>query len=78
MDEVGSAWRGDTAVMPTTTATPDDIERKARDFRRKKLAKTSSMPAWYKNRQGTRQHVLSGAARVRKFRPGATSNTKFF
>jgi len=63
--------------MPTTAST-DDIERKARDFRRKKLAKTSSMPAWYKNRQGTRQHVLSGAARVRKFRPGTTSNTKFF
>ena len=77
MDEVESAWRGDTAVMPTTAST-DDIERKARDFRRKKLAKTSSMPAWYKNRQGTRQHVLSGAARVRKFRPGATSTTKFF
>jgi sec-independent protein translocase protein TatB len=77
MGEVESAWRGDTAVMPTTAST-DDIERKARDFRRKKLAKTSSMPAWYKNRQGTRQHVLSGAARVRKFRPGATSTTKFF
>jgi sec-independent protein translocase protein TatB len=78
MDEVESAWRGDTAVMPTTAST-DDIERKARDFRRKKLAKTSSMPAWYKNRQGTRQHVLSGAARVRKFRPGGvTSTTKFF
>ena len=77
MGEVESAWRGDTAVMPTTAST-DDIERKARDFRRKKLAKTSSVPAWYKNRQGTRQHVLSGAARVRKFRPGATSNTKFF
>jgi sec-independent protein translocase protein TatB len=77
MNEVESAWRGDTAVMPATAST-DDIERKARDFRRKKLAKTSSMPAWYKNRQGTRQHVLSGAARVRKFRPGATSNTKFF
>ena len=77
MNEVESAWRGDTAVMPTM-APPDDIERKARDFRRKKLAKTSSVPAWYKNRQGTRQHVLSGAARVRKFRPGATSNTTFF
>ena len=77
MGEVESAWRGDTAVMPTTAST-DDIERKARDFRRKKLAKTSSMPAWYKNRQNTRQHVLSGAARVRKFRPGPTSNTKFF
>jgi sec-independent protein translocase protein TatB len=78
MGEVESAWRGDMAATPAPTATPDDIERKARDFRRKKLAKTSSMPAWYKNRQGTRQHVLSGAARVRKFRPGATSNTTFF
>jgi sec-independent protein translocase protein TatB len=78
MGEVESAWRGDTSFTPAPTATPDDIERKARDFRRKKLAKTSSVPAWYKNRQGTRQHVLSGAARVRKFRPGATSNTKFF
>ena len=78
MGEVESAWRGDMAATPAPTATLDDIERKARDFRRKKLARTSSMPAWYKNRQGTRQHVLSGAARVRKFRPGATSNTKFF
>jgi sec-independent protein translocase protein TatB len=76
LGEVESAWRGDT--HSSATATPDDIERKAREFRRKKLVKTSSMPAWFKNRQGTRQHVLSGAARVRKFRPGAKSNTTFF
>jgi sec-independent protein translocase protein TatB len=77
--EVQSAWRGDTSTSSSSTLiTPDDIERKAREFRRKKLVKTSSMPAWYKNRQGTRQHVLSGAARVRKFRPGRKSNTTFF
>jgi sec-independent protein translocase protein TatB len=76
--EVESAWRGDTAGAHTPTATLDDIERKARDFRRKKLVKTSSVPAWYKNRHGGRQHVLSGAARVRKFRPGRKSNTSFF
>jgi sec-independent protein translocase protein TatB len=76
LGEVESAWRGDTPSM--SSATPDDIERKARDFRRKKLVKTSSIPAWYKNRNGGRQHVLSGAARVRKFRPGAKSNTSFF
>jgi sec-independent protein translocase protein TatB len=74
--EVESAWRGDTSS--SSSATPDDIERKARDFRRKKLVKTSSVPAWYKNRNGGRQHVLSGAARVRKFRPGAKSNASFF
>jgi sec-independent protein translocase protein TatB len=78
LGEVESAWRGDTAAPSPSLVTPDDIERKAREFRRKKLVKTSSMPAWYKNRQGTRQHVLSGAARVRKFRPGSKSNTSFF
>lgn len=78
LGEVESAWRGDAASSPMPTATPDDIERKAREFRRKKLVKTSAVPSWYKNRHGGRQHVLSGAARVRKFRPGAKSNTSFF
>jgi sec-independent protein translocase protein TatB len=78
LGEVESAWRGDTPSSSSYSATADDIERKARDFRRKKLVKTSSVPAWYKNRNGGRQHVLSGAARVRKFRPGAKSNTSFF
>jgi sec-independent protein translocase protein TatB len=77
LGEVESAWRGDSASA-SPPVSPDDIERKAREFRRKKLVKTSGMPAWYKNRQGTRQHVLSGAARVRKFRPGSKSNTSFF
>jgi sec-independent protein translocase protein TatB len=83
LTEVESVWKGDTVAETTSASSAssvsfDDIERKARDFRRKKLVKTSSMPAWYKNRQGTRQHVLSGAARVRKFRPGVKSNTTFF
>jgi sec-independent protein translocase protein TatB len=78
LSEVESAWRGDSASSSAPTATSDDIERKAREFRRKKLVKTSSIPSWYKNRHGGRQHVLSGAARVRKFRPGAKSHTSFF
>ena len=80
LSEVESVWKGDTVADAASTSplTFDDIERKAREFRRKKLVKTSSMPAWYKNRQGMRQHVLSGAARVRKFRPGVKSNTTFF
>jgi sec-independent protein translocase protein TatB len=77
VSEVESAWRGDTP-LPSSTATVSDIERKARDFRRKKLVRTSSIPAWYKQRTGARFHVLSGAARVRKFRPGAKSNRSFF
>jgi sec-independent protein translocase protein TatB len=84
MGEVESVWHGgDSAATPAApdmpaTVSQDDIERKVRDFRRKKLVRTSSVPAWFKNRQGTRQHVLSGAARVRKFRPGVKSNTSFF
>jgi sec-independent protein translocase protein TatB len=78
LGEVESAWRGDSANSHSPSVTPDDIDRKAREFRRKKLVKTSSIPSWYKNRHGGRQHVLSGAARVRKFRPGAKSNTSFF
>jgi len=81
LGEVESAWRGDehaTAVPEPVQVSQDDIERKVREFRRKKLVRTSNVPAWFKNRQGTRQHVLSGAARVRKFRPGAKSNTSFF
>lgn len=81
LTEVESAWNGadhSVSSTPAATAGLEDIERKAREFRRKKLVRTSSVPAWFKNRQGTRQHVLSGAARVRKFRPGVKSNTSFF
>jgi sec-independent protein translocase protein TatB len=78
LGEVESAWRGDTVPMPGPSASVSDIERKARDFRRKKLVRTSAIPAWYKQRHGGKSRVLSGAARVRKFRPGVKSNTSFF
>lgn len=81
--EVESAWQGDIQPTPATpsipTASVDDIERKARDFRRKKLVRSSAVPAWYKHRHGGKTRVLSGAARVRKFRPGVkSSHTSFF
>jgi sec-independent protein translocase protein TatB len=79
LSEVDSVWRGDDTLTPSPSlATPEAISRKAHDFRRKKLVKISSVPVWYKNRHGARQHVLSGAARVRKFRPSTKSNTSFF
>lgn len=80
VDEVEALWDG-RAAHDAEVATPPtvaDIDRKAKDFRRKKLVRTSSVPAWYKNRHGTKRHVMSGAARVRKFRPGAKSNHSFF
>jgi sec-independent protein translocase protein TatB len=78
VSDVESSWRGDTPLPSAPSATVGDIERKARDFRRKKLVRTSSIPAWYKQRTGAKAHVLSGAARVRKFRPGVKSNRSFF
>ena len=78
--EVESAWHhGDIQPdVPAPAPTLGDLERKAKDFRRKKLVRSSAIPAWYKNRHGGKTRVLSGAARVRKFRPGVKSNSSFF
>ncbi|MCC2954777.1 Sec-independent protein translocase protein TatB [Massilia sp. IC2-477] len=85
VDEVEALWDGrEHASSSTTSSTHSyvsttDIERKARDFRRKKLVRTSAVPSWYKHRHGGKTHVLSGAARVRKFRPGSSkSKSSFF
>jgi sec-independent protein translocase protein TatB len=85
VDEVEALWDGREHVSSSSSSSghgfvsTSDIERKARDFRRKKLVRTSAVPAWYKHRNGGKTHVLSGAARVRKFRPGSSkSKTSFF
>ncbi len=36
-------------------------------------AKVGAVPNWYKNRTGVKTHVLSGAARVARYRPKNTS-----
>ena len=58
--------------------TTEDLSRKARDFRRKKLVRNSAIPNWYKQRHGGKMHVTSGAARVARFRPRSSSNSSFF
>jgi len=77
VDDVESAWR-DLPSSTTPTATMSDLERKARDFRRKKLVRNSAIPGWYKQRNGGKSHIMSGAARVKKFRPRASSTSSFF
>ncbi len=77
IDDVESAWR-DLPSSTAPTATMSDLERKARDFRRKKLVRNSAIPGWYKQRNGGKSHIMSGAARVKKFRPRASSTTSFF
>jgi len=81
--EIEALWDGsatdESAPLPPLAVSTADIERKARDFRRKKVVRTSAVPAWYKHRNGGRTHVLSGSARVRKFRPvSSNSKTSFF
>lgn len=75
-DELHSAWNNDHASRDAPS--PSQIAVKIRDFRRKKLIKTSAIPAWYKQRHGGKMRVLSGAARVAKYRPSANKPANFF
>ncbi len=77
IDDVEAAWR-DLPSSTAPTATMSDLERKARDFRRKKLVRNSAVPGWYKQRHGGKSHIMSGAARVKKFRPRISSTSSFF
>jgi sec-independent protein translocase protein TatB len=77
IDDIDAAWR-DLPSSSAPTATMSDLERKARDFRRKKLVRNSAVPGWYKQRNGGKSHIMSGAARVKKFRPRASSTSSFF
>jgi sec-independent protein translocase protein TatB len=70
-------WRGDLLASLAPNNPNTDDGRKAREFRRNKLARTAGVPTWYKNRQGRRQHTRSSAARDAR-RAGVESNTSFF
>lgn len=56
----------------------DGIARKAKNFRRKKLAR-GAVPSWYKQQTGQKTRVVSAAARVAKYRPsGVGAKPTFF
>jgi len=85
MADVENAWHDadkahDTPAVSTfsSTATTEDLSRKAREFRRKKLVRNSAIPGWYKQRHGGKLHVTSGAARVARFRPRGNTNASFY
>jgi sec-independent protein translocase protein TatB len=78
VSEVENAWHDTPATPSFSSATTDDLSRKAREFRRKKLVRNSAIPGWYKQRHGGKMHVTSGAARVARFRPGSNSNSSFY
>ena len=59
------------------TPVPDQMAVKAKNFRKKKLARTSAIPSWYKKQSGRKTRVISGAARVAKYRPGGSARKSF-
>ena len=82
ISEVEHAWHdtpSDTSHSSSySSVSADDLARKAREFRRKKLVRSSAIPAWYKQRHGGKLHVTSGAARVARFRPRGNTNASFY
>lgn len=79
--EINSAWNeGDTALLNPLVdpSAPDAAATKAKDFRKKKLARTSAIPSWYKRQSGRKSRVLSGAARVAKYRPANSGKSSHF
>jgi sec-independent protein translocase protein TatB len=82
MAEVEAALRGQepsvTPALDLYTPSSDDLARKARDFRRKRVVRSSAVPLWYKQQAGVRSHVISGAARMKRHRPGSRKNVSFF
>jgi sec-independent protein translocase protein TatB len=74
--ELASGWDDDNRLIAPPT--PDQFVTKLKNFRRKKLDRTSAVPAWYKNKSGRRSRVISAAARVAKYRPGMRTGKQFF
>lgn len=62
----------------THTPSVSDLAEKSRNFRKKKLAHTSSLPVWFKRQSGRKSRVMSGAARVARYRPSSNKSVKFF
>lgn len=77
-ESVSKAWYDEPSESAgynplISTPTPEYQSGKAKDFRRKRLARTSAIPSWYRHQHGRKARVLSGAARVAKYRPGGRS-----
>lgn len=69
-NDLNSVWNDSNPLFAPST--PDQLAVKAKDFRKKKLARTSAIPSWYKRQNGRKSRVISGAARVAKYRPAGS------
>jgi sec-independent protein translocase protein TatB len=79
---VQSAWDAamdrDTDSPLLSPPTPDQMAVKAKHFRKKKMAKTSAVPAWYKHRTGHKMQATSASARVARYRPALGRKSSSF
>lgn len=78
MEDISSASTDPGYTTSYSTVSTDDLARKAREFRRKKVVRNSAVPGWYKQRHGGKLHVTSGAARVARFRPRGNIQSTFY
>ena len=74
--EANQAYVGFNEGLRVPTA--EEIAFKQRDFRKKRLTQNSSLPNWFKRQTGRRTRVMSGAARVARYRPGSSKSARFF
>lgn len=82
-NDLNSAWSGlasDASPEPLREPpSPEQVAEKAKNFRKKKLARASAIPSWYKRQTGHKTRVISGAARVARYRPaGAARKSSFY
>ncbi len=69
-DDFEKSWAEATGT--TYDDSPLSVPSSAPEYRHPKKkwrVKQSAMPNWYKAQAGVRRHALSGAARVKRFRP---------
>jgi sec-independent protein translocase protein TatB len=76
MAEANVAYTGYSEALRVPT--DEDLAAKRRDFRKKKLSQTSSLPIWFKRSTGRKTRVMSGAARVARYRPNMGRTIRFF
>jgi sec-independent protein translocase protein TatB len=80
-DALNTGWNDSTSSFGNPlidTPSPDRHGVKAKSFRKKRLAQSSAIPSWYKQQQGRRSRVLSGAARVARHRPASARKSNPF
>lgn len=77
---IDSAWSDSPAPSDHWTPLPsvEQVAAHARQFKRRKLQRSSAVPVWYKNRSNIKQYVTSGAARVARHRPRLGKSTASF